>query len=161
MTALYTPLSADIPSAPQLQTWLTLHARRSSDSAPVNNSIALVNDSQLFVPVAGSSAIYEFSAAIRYVTNGTANFKYAWSGPASYQMKYDLLGTQTGTFGLYAKAETDVPAMSPGDGVLRMSGLVYTASAAGTLQFQWAQAAANVSDTVVTVGSYIRLTQVA
>lgn len=127
----------------------------------VNNSATLVNDNALSAAVA-ASAIYGFVAHIRYSTNTTANLKLLFTFPAGLTMKYDLIGkaATTTVLDIFPSDQTTTQSVSGNGAVIRMAGTITVAGTAGTLQLQWAQNTANVSNTIVQAGSHLILTQI-
>jgi hypothetical protein len=123
----------------------------------VNNSATLVNDANLAVSLAASAA-YGIELHLVYNSNASANFKANWSLPAgatfvrqqylaaagaATQHSTSTLATVSGYTGTGADAALDIWAY------------VTTSTTAGTLQLQWAQASANVSDTIVRDGAFL------
>lgn len=136
-----------------------LEAYKTADQT-VNNSAALVNDSELFVAVV-ANARYDFELRIVHNSGTTPDFKYGWTFPTGTTMRYTqntvpLAGT---AFSLFVQIQTDTPQGEGGaaDRGLHAWGKVLVGSTAGTLRLQWAQSTANASDTIVRAGSYLTL----
>lgn len=160
MTALPSFNAGTEPTAGQMQTLLPIKALKALDQT-VNNTATLANDNALSVAVV-ASAIYKFETHIRYSTNTTANLKLVFTFPAGLTMKYDLIGKGNGTtvLDIFPSDQTTLQGVSGNGTVCRMAGTITVAGTAGTLQLQWAQNVANVSNTVVQAGSHLILTQI-
>lgn len=138
----------------------------------VNTSAALQNDDVLVLPVAASSK-YLVDAFIIYDSNTTADFKCAWVGPSGATMNWTVNGLAvastavSGSVVLANAAIADAGAQSIGGAgagtqvVAHIAGILTVSTTAGTLQFRWAQATSDASDTKVIAGSYLRLIKVA
>lgn len=131
----------------------------------VNNSAALQNDDELFLPLT-ASAYYVVHARFLYNGNSTADFKLGWTFPTGTTMSYTLLGVYVATPTVFSTSEfiqTSNPALegAGADRTAIMWGTVSVSTTAGTLQCQWAQNTANASDTKMRVDSYLQLTQFA
>lgn len=161
MTALWVPTAGQPPIAAQWATFRPLCVFKLGDNAFVNNSTTFVNDSDLFTSVA-ANATYEFRADIRYSTNATADLKIGWTFPAGLTMKYSALVIPAagGALSLFALDQTSPLAVDGTGSVMRLAGLVFVSSTAGTLQFQFAQNTANASNSFTQAGSYISFTQI-
>jgi hypothetical protein len=131
----------------------------------VNNSNVLQNDDTLFVPVT-ANAVYEARGRFLYNGNSTADLKLGWTFPTGLTMSYTILGVFVATPTVFSTSDfsqTSNPALegAGADRTAIMWGLVTVSSTAGTLQLQWAQNAANASNTNMLAGSYLILTPIA
>jgi hypothetical protein len=139
-----------------------LYARKTANET-VNNSATLQNDDELFLAVE-ASAVYELNLRGQYNSNATADFKYGFTFPSGTTMQYTqtVIGVGLTTLNIYEQDQTSTPNLEGQAAVKGMlvTGLVIVSSTAGTLQFQWAQATANASNTVVSAGSVMRLNRI-
>lgn len=138
---------------------VTRYKTGSDELQTVNNSTTLVNDNRLSFPF-GANETWAFHLIVRHFSETAADIKFAFSAP--------------GVEGVWAfsSAPGNIPVTdfnAPGTltidtfGVSRITELFgsLNASSAGTLQFQWAQNTADLSDTFVQVGSYLIATRLA
>jgi hypothetical protein len=128
----------------------------------VNNSATLQNDDVLLASVAANQA-YEFELFLLYNSGTTPDFKFGWTFPSGLVMAYAVFAAGGGTFLGYGQTQATVPVI---DGAGSQIGALCKGSisgtySAGTLQLQWAQGAANASNTILMAGSYLRLKPVA
>lgn len=138
----------------------------------VNTSAALQNDDALVLTVV-ASAKYQLDAYIIYDSGTTPDFKCAWVGPAGATLNWTVNGLAVGSTAVSGSVVlansviADAGAQSVGGAgagtqvVAHISGLLTVGVTAGTLQFRWAQATSDASDTKVIAGSFLRLTRVA
>lgn len=144
-------------------------ARRTTDgvvgNGAVNNSTALVSDTSL----AGSldtGATYLWESLIFYDSSTTADIKFAFTTPTFSAMRWSLVGlatTAAGAEGDMRAATVNVSGTSAqvgGIGVgtiitAKIEGYIVT-TAAGTLQFQFAQQNLDATQTTIRTGSYLR-----
>lgn len=140
-------------------------AAQGADSPPVNNSITLVASTYLTIPVV-LNGFYIYESTIIYDSSATANFQHLIVLPLFSavspltRMNIAVGGTTTPTSNVDAVLST----ASAGGGVgtqryVTRSGL-FSIGSAGTVSIQFAQNTANASNTVLKLGSWIRLTQV-
>jgi hypothetical protein len=127
----------------------------------VNNSAALVSDSQLFVSVAANTN-YLFRGRVLYTSGTTPDIKFGFSYPLLATATYTLYGTAAnGSFGAFHQTETSVAALEGGTAIAcTMEGSWSIGANSGTVQLQWAQNTATASNTQVLAGSFIELVQV-
>ncbi len=134
-----------------------------ADSAPVNNSTVLIASTYLTVPVV-ANGFYIYEDQILYDSNGTANFQYLIVLPAFATVgPISRLSINTGGTLTY-NADTSLSTAAQGGGVgtvrsVNRSGMISIVPA-GTVSIQFAQNTANVSNTILKTGSWIRLTKV-
>lgn len=137
-------------------------ARKTLDET-VNNSAVMQNDDALFVSVAANTT-YKFELNLRITTNTTADFKSTFTFPTGLTMQYSAPVITAGASAMFpfSLSQTDTVAIEGNASAFTAvyEGLVVVSSTAGTLQVQWAQNTANLSNTVVSAGSYLLLTKV-
>ncbi len=126
-------------------------------SVPVNDSVVLKNDEELlFAVLAGET--WEFHILVRLTTSAIGDFKYKFNGPAGSGYTYH----QRHEPGAFSEGSCD----AIGDTVSALGGVVtdmpliiggiFAATAAGTMNFQWAQDTGDAFvDTHVNIGSYL------
>ena len=131
----------------------------------VTSSATLQNDNDLYLTVA-ANAYYDFACMLAYSggTIGSSDLKWAWSVPSGTTMAYAIDGVQTsgtsnGTPG-FLRGVSGGSAGTNGSGnalSLNMEGTLYTGSASGSVQLEWAQNTSNGTATIVQSGSRLRL----
>lgn len=142
-----------------------LYSFKTANNTAVNNSTVLVNDSDLFWAVAASTT-YEFVLTVIYSSNATANFKWALTFPSA-TVSFGNVAPAIGGGALITAQSgyTSGTAIGIGgaafDQSLHIRGTIAVSSTAGTLQFQFAQNTANVSDSFTRLGSFGTLRKVA
>lgn len=137
----------------------------------VNNSAALQNDNDLVLSVVADTK-YLLESQIIYDSGTTPDIKFAWVGPAAATLDWttNALGTgATGVNGALTVGNSVIGdagvlaagGVGAGTAVTAMArGILQVGATAGTLQLRWAQNTADVSDTIVKVRSWMRLTKV-
>lgn len=121
----------------------------------VNNSTTLQNDDDLVVALDANS-YYAVSAFLRHNTSATADYWYSFTVPSGATgwrffcenndtvcRSEDMTVTLNGV-----GASADEAGM--------MTGTIFTGGSAGNLQLQWAQKTAEVSDTKILQGSWLK-----
>lgn len=123
---------------------------RKAATQTVNNSTALVNDTELFVALP-TTGVFGFSATLFYSSSTTADFKIAFTNPAGSTARWGAVGLATaavattgdGQFaGIFAASGTPVAYGGAGVGTsltLLVEGDITMGGTAGNLQLQWAQ----------------------
>lgn len=147
----------------------TTFVRKTADES-VTNSTVLQNDDQLFLPVL-NGGIYKIEGYIVYNTTSTApaaGIQLRMTGPTGVG-NWNFLGlsgggtTDTGSVRMSMSSNgvvsTRTTSNNAGDIVAYLRG-VFLPTADGTLQFEWAQQAANVAATIVRANSWLELTRV-
>lgn len=126
-------------------------------------SATLASDSALLQPLA-ANASYIFVAFFAYEggTSGSADMKWAFTGPAGFAMHYQVIGVSAGGGNSqgFLKTAAGFTANTSGAGVLwgqTLIGSVTNGSAPGTLQAQFAQNTANAVNTIIHAGSAMAL----
>jgi len=136
--------------------------RKTADGSPVNNSTTLVNDPELLFAV-GASDIWEITVLLRVTTTAAADFKWLFTLPASGTARatdsYAIgitSSTQKLTFAYDAVAAQTVLIGSDATDFWYLIWLIYVGGGtAGNVQLQWAQYAAEATDTKVLANSFI------
>lgn len=145
-----------------------LPAYKAADQT-VNNSATLVNDTALTVAVAANTT-YAIEGFLAYDTSATADIKVAFTAPAGATLLWSplgLAGSSSGTSGSIDQRTLTTNNLALGgagagtNAVANPRGTLVTSSTAGSLTLQWAQNAAEVSDTKVKTGSWLKLTKLA
>lgn len=139
---------------------LQLAARKTIDQT-VNNSVTLVDDTELYVAVPAST-VFQFELQAIYNTGTTPNIKFAWSYPSGLVIPRSatLANFASGWAGGVPADQTTVTVtqgFAGGDQYFRQTGLVIVGATPGTLRVRWAQATANASNTIMRTGSYLML----
>lgn len=166
-------LAGDRLAAGDLNDLVTTVAMASSQT--VNNSTTLVSASGLAFNLAASTT-YLIDGYLRYTSNPTADIKFGWTLPTSATGWWSLLGPVVSTApigGAERQNYTDFSSItlasalpSGGDdtstGVIDISavprGHIVT-SFDGILQLQFAQNTANGSNTILGIGSWLRVSK--
>lgn len=146
---------------------MTMHtlARKSVDET-VNNSAALQNDDHLFFSVAANE-VWFVQAWLVIDSGATPDIKFGWTLPAAATMRWGFIGGDqaTGTVpgwhwsaGVGTVLATTGTLTQAGSGAgsaigTAFAGIAAIGGTAGTVQLQWAQNTANVSDTKVLMNS--------
>ena len=144
-------------SAADLNFYNPLFAIRTADSAPVNNSTVLVNDTQLFLSLA-ASATYEIVLQGFMESAAAAGFKYDFGLPsgATYLWGIFSYGSSSANLQMGPKTLTAQSGIT-GAGTATTSQLYerffVSTTNAGTLQYKFAQQTANASNTVMQANS--------
>lgn len=123
----------------------------------VNNSAALQNDDVLFLAVPANTK-WELDGVIRFNSGTTPDFRAKFTVPASATLKWNIFA-QAGTWLGFQQDETTTAVI---DGLAasvatQVNGVLTVGANAGNLQLQWAQGTANASNTIVQIGSYLKL----
>lgn len=137
----------------------------------VNNSTSFV-DSGLALDVA-AGAVYEFSAWVRYNSIAAADFKLQPSSPSGTTGHWSLIGygrdtspaVDTGAGALFIVSDIGTSMTVAGDstGTQLMACLAqgyFVTTTAGTFKLRVGQRSANASNTVLRIGSYMRLNRI-
>lgn len=140
-----------------------------ASTTTVNNSATLVNATGLVVPVE-ASAQYAIEACLVYNTGTVPGLKIGWTVPAGATGNWSTGGVVQSANSRIGSADMGVTALSTpltvtGDASLGVScrpiGTLTVSSTAGNLQLQVAQSTANVSNTVIQIGSWLKVTRLA
>lgn len=122
----------------------------------VNNSVALQDDDHLFFTTV-ANGIYAFAAYVT-VTGGTASdFKFQWVEPdGTFSFMVAASGANNSQHNESTAALT-VP-VTAGTLITAVAfvGVIVAGGAGGTFKLQWAQSVAQVEDTVVKTGSWLK-----
>ena len=125
----------------------------------VNNSTTLQDDNELLFAVAANEVV-QFEGVLMISTDPNADFKLTFTGPAG------AVGSFAAIYGDVTTGNADASSAALGsaatlisvnDGsVVRFWGGIHNGGTAGNLTLQWAQNTANVSDSKVLAGSYLK-----
>jgi len=125
----------------------------------VNNSTVLVNDSALTFGMAASRT-YKWKLTAFYDTTIAADFKYRITGPAgptavrfATSNKLPSGGNLNAMDVAYSAADVAMAAAAGTGGAIMIEGIVQNGATAGAFLFQWAQNAADATNTNVLAGS--------
>jgi len=141
--------------------------RLSADTTPVNNSTVLVTISGLVIPVEINTG-YIFELYTPYSSNATADIKIAWALPTGSVADFgiDYWDTTSPTPAKQFGQSSTIPTTGQqcggfaADLYCRFFGSFLTGSTAGSFTPQFAQVTANVSNTVIRRGAYLRLEKI-
>lgn len=127
----------------------------------VNNSTTLVTVPQFTIPIGKNERVL-LRYNIQFTTGATADFKYFVDAPASptlfrqASLSVDPAGAVAGGAILTAESNTaSVVSASAGGGFLLLEVIVANGSTAGNITFQFAQNAAEATNTQVRQGSFL------
>ena len=122
----------------------------------VNNSSTLQNDDDILASLAANE-IVAFRAHIRFNSNGTADFKYAFTVPSGATLAFSSANDTTSGFVNETQGSGTAVSLAANtlDSAIEIFGFVANGGNTGNLQFQWAQDTANVSDTKVLENSHL------
>ncbi len=128
----------------------------------VNNSTTLQNDDHLLFAVAANE-IWAFKIFLNMLSGTTPDFKVALTVPSGAVLRAAIFSKTGASAYLDYLLSSGAAASVDGNGVTEgthnelvlIEGYIINDSTAGNLQLQWAQNAANVSDTTVKKGSYL------
>lgn len=152
----------------------TTYIEKSADET-VNNSTTLQDDDTFVLPVA-ANGVYFFECFLRYSTSAVADIKFGWTAPASATMDWGKGHVAEAALGgfhaLGGAGSPTTPAQVGGTQVgagggagggymMLLAGFIVTAGTAGNVTLQWAQNTAEVSDTKVLKGSFVRFRRTA
>jgi hypothetical protein len=130
----------------------------------VNNVAVAQADDNLFWAVAANST-YRFTVDLVYNSNATADIRVGWTAPAGATMSWTAMGLDSGLGFLSTGGQAIGAVLGFGgdatDRLVKLSGIFTTVATAGTLTLVWAQLVANVSNTIVRIGSHGVLTKIA
>jgi hypothetical protein len=144
----------------------SLKASKTALQLKTNNTLA--NDTELFLPLV-ANAKYQFEAFLIYDGISAADFKIAFTGPASAIGVYAAFGPQSGVSltSMNSTAANLGGALNLANNAVnaamcaRPSGSITTAASTGNLQLQWAQVATNATATRVFDGSWLKAQRIA
>lgn len=138
--------------------------RRTSDSAAVNNSAVLGNDTVLQHTLV-ANGVYLWKQRLIYTSSAVADIKWDYSVPAgtTWQVAVTCIppsGSAWQVFDVTGGGNAEGAGVSTSRSAL-IEGVLIVGSTGGLLVTQWAQQTANGSDTVMKAGSYSSIQQVA
>lgn len=144
---------------------LYAHIRKNADQT-VNNSTALVNDNALFVTLPATGT-FSFEMVVLYISSAVADFKIGFTWPAGATGTWFPLGPATGSTGSgdasFTVANTSGGSMNFGGGGagndlgMLIHGELSMGGTGGNLQFRFAQANLEASNTIVLDRSSMRV----
>lgn len=124
----------------------------------VNNSTTLQNDDHLLFAVAANE-VFEFTMVLRTISQGAADIKFAITVPTAATIEWEFIGRDEGATMVQATqigSGTSVGAYGVATNYIHtIRGIIINSTNAGNVQLQWAQEAADVSDTKVLANSCI------
>lgn len=132
-------------------------ARKSVDET-VNNSAAFQNDNELLLPLE-ANRVYLSKTHVVYNSGATPDLKYQFTLPAGATTPaWSGFWYNTALSLIYADgAEANTVGGNGTNLPFDLTGIVVCGATPGTMQFQWAQATANASNSIVRAGSYFML----
>lgn len=148
---------------------------KSADESLNTNTSPQNDDALLWAVAANEVWSFRLWLYATDVSNGAADIKIGWSVPASTTMAWtasNLTGAYGGGFqtGITTNPNnvvfTEATAatswgLTSGNHLMRFDGIIFVSSTAGTVNFQWAQAASNGSNVTVKKGSHLTLFKLA
>jgi ABC-type uncharacterized transport system permease subunit len=159
----------DVPTATEVNEFMVnINTVIKAATESVTSSTTLQNDDELFTSVL-ASATYRFTVGLKYDGPQLADLKFAFTVPAGATANAWLVflptSTTTGTdpqiSGGDVTASNAIGTNGSGTSMFALfEGILVTAGAAGTFQFQWAQSTSNVTATRVLAGSWLDLKRV-
>lgn len=128
----------------------------------VTNSVVLVNDNALAVPVvAGATYLFDCYLDFEGGTTGSSDLQWQWQVPTGATLRYASGHVNTGAFVFTSyTGASNVTASTNGAGTIlavTMKGSLTMSSTGGNLQLKWAQNTANATATIVHAQSYLAL----
>lgn len=149
-------------------------ARRTTDgivgNGAVNNSTGLVNDPSLGGAI-DAAGTYMWDALIFYDSSTVADIKFAFTTPATTALRWS--GTGLATTATTSEGDVKIATIATSGSSTQFGGIgvgtiisakiegFMVATAAGTLQFQFAQQNLEATQTTIRNGSYLRAWRVA
>lgn len=140
---------------------------RKTANQTINNSVTLTNDTQLAITFPPIAAQWTFEAMLFYTSTTVADIKFAFAADAAITAfgffpiaLATSAGGTTGDVTTQVAAATATAIAAGGSGALagaHLVGRMATSGVAGTLQLQWAQNTLEVSNTMISAGSWLRL----
>lgn len=135
----------------------------------VNNSTALQNDDQLFLPIPPIVANWTIEGALYYTSTTVADFKASFAANAGIgSLLFGLQGLAVASAAV--TGDTNWDSQVPGTAIpiagiggtitANINGGFTSTGVAGTLQLQWAQNTLEATNTQVTTRSWLRMTAV-
>ena len=156
--------SGNLPAVDGSQlTGLPTQFVKKSSAESVNNSTTYQNDDQLTLSVAANK-VYLLEMSLIVVANTTSKFKCKFTYPSGTtfiaQSDYTTTASTARDYNSADQTSTDVVTGNPQiNGMLRTTAVIITSTTAGSITLQWAQATAQVYNTQVYTGSWLKLTR--
>lgn len=129
---------------------------------PVTNSSTVQNDDDLAFAI-GASEVWSFALFLTITSGTTPDFRLTFTVPSGATIR--IGGTMLRAAGdsnnataqhLIGDGTTTYDVNADAFATLTLQGYVVNSTNAGTVQLQWAQATADMSDTVVQAGSWLK-----
>ncbi len=104
--------------------------------------------------------VYRFQFFVNFYTNATPDFKWEITGPAginTIEFGYKAIapdGVLSSGVGSALATSVAITSASNGPGLIEITGIIYSGTAAGDIAFAWAQNTSDPADTIVRAGSY-------
>ncbi len=169
MTALWSPLTNQTPTAAQFATLVPRPAAKLGDTARASTT-SLTADPDLSVAVDASVA-YKVELQIQYTQGATGQLVVAWSAPSgatldwsAYMLDQGVTAGNVGSIRPLGRAVGDNLTMGGNLSIITTAlvfGRLVTSTTAGTLSLTWAQSVSNATAVTVKAGSFMVLTQIA
>lgn len=169
MSNYLVPVAGTILTAQFFMAQQDLFVRKTADQS-VNNSVALINDTELAFATVAASATYEVTALLigTSATSGTPNIKLGWASSGSTftwspNAQSTLMTTDSdgGTRSIFSNIGT-TRSWGVTNGLTtgaRPFGIL-TTNAATTFTLQWAQNTATAENTTIKAGSWVLLRRI-
>lgn len=149
---------------PTITESIITYAYKATDET-VNNSSTVQNDDDLVLAVEANQ-VYVIELSLHVSTGGTPDFKYCFAATAtSTGHRQGNASSASAANGKLLMGKADLTTelahlVSADPEFLNIVGVIIVGATAGTLQLKWAQNTADVSDTKVKAGSWMKLTKV-
>lgn len=126
---------------------------RKSANETVNNSAVMQDDDELLFAVAANTSYY-FELFLIVLSQAAADIKLSFTMPAGGAVNFQI-GTSE-----YTAADTPSVSTDGGDQIITIRGIARNSSTAGNCTLQWAQNAADASDTIVKTPSLLKYSEI-
>lgn len=153
---VYTGIDADADIAAHAADY-GLHTKAVNKTADetVNNSDTFQNDDELLLAI-GANEVWAFELYLLSSSSAVADYKGKFVGPSGATVYAQFASSN------HLPADQTLVGVGRVGGVFqKWHGVIINGATAGNLQFQWAQDAAEASDTKVLAGSCLVATQLA
>lgn len=124
----------------------------------VNNSETLVSLSDTLVEMV-NGGVYEFDAWLFYNTGAVPDLKVGWAVPSGSLGRYHYVGPAVSGDNVPLATAVDIPG-AVADEMVRLIGAIKCSGGAGALLLRFAQNTADVSNTTIYAGSYLKCRRV-
>ena len=153
-------------SASDVNNWLVPSVAVKTADQSVTSSTTLVNDNELFLPLAASVTYFvQFMIDYEGGTAAASDLKFQWTLPAGSFMRYCYVNRGTGlgaSVTMSTGTSTDISGTNGAGNLEGIAGFgtLVSGSTAGTLQFRWAQNTSSATSTIVHAQSCLMLQRV-